>query len=111
MPVNEQLQQKADMARNIEDFDIDKDGSVSDDDLKRSDQINEIEIREQKARTQKRMAWTALIGMLLFTAVLFSPIVGDSRVSALADLLGLFYIAQAGIVGAYMGVTAWMSKS
>lgn len=110
MPTTEQLEQKADM-RNIEDFDIDKDGSVSDDDLKRSDKINAIEIREQKALTQKRMAWTALIGMLILTAVLFSPIVGDSRVSALADLLGLFYIAQAGIVGAYMGVTAWMSKS
>jgi hypothetical protein len=25
-------------------------------------------------------------------------------------LLGLFYIAQAGVVGAYMGATAWMSK-
>jgi len=31
-------------------------------------------------------------------------------VSALADLLGLFYIAQAGVVGAYMGVSAWMSR-
>jgi hypothetical protein len=33
----------------------------------------------------------------------------DTRVEALADLLGLFYIAQTGIVAAYMGATAYMA--
>jgi hypothetical protein len=33
----------------------------------------------------------------------------DSRVNALADLLGLFYIAQTGVVAAYMGATAYMA--
>ena len=56
------------------------------------------------------MAWVAIISMIVFTAVLFSPVVSESRVAALADLLGLFYIAQASIVGAFMGVTAWMSR-
>ena len=40
---------------------------------------------------------------------LFTPFMSDSRVSALADLLGLFYIAQTGIVAAYMGATAYMA--
>ena len=35
----------------------------------------------------------------------------DSRVNALADLLGLFYIAQTGVVAAYMGATAYMAGS
>jgi hypothetical protein len=48
--------------------------------------------------------------MIVFTLVLFSPMISDSRVAALADLLGLFYIAQAGVVGAFMGMTAWMSR-
>jgi formate hydrogenlyase subunit 4 len=52
----------------------------------------------------------AMISMIVFTVALFLPVVSESRVSALADLLGLFYIAQAGVVGAYMGVTAWMSR-
>ncbi len=56
------------------------------------------------------MAWVAMGSMIVFSAILFSPAVSESRVSALADLLGLFYIAQAGVVGAYMGVSAWMSK-
>jgi len=46
----------------------------------------------------------------VFSMILFSPMVSESRVAALADLLGLFYIAQAGVVGAYMGTTAWMSR-
>jgi len=70
----------------------------------------ELELREEKADTQRRMAWTAMVSMLVFTIVLFSPLVSDARVSALADLLGLFYVAQASVVGAYMGITAWMSK-
>jgi hypothetical protein len=48
--------------------------------------------------------------MVVFTIVLFSPVISDSRVSALADLLGLFYIAQAGVVGAFMGMSAWMNR-
>ena len=70
----------------------------------------ELELREEKADAHRRMAWVAIVSMILFTIGLFLPVVSETRVAALADLLGLFYIAQAGIVGAYMGVTAWMSK-
>ena len=56
------------------------------------------------------MAWVAMGAMIVFSAALFTPFVAESRVAALADLLGLFYIAQAGVVGAYMGVSAWMSR-
>ena len=31
------------------------------------------------------------------------------RIKSLADLFGLFYIGQAGVVGAYMGMTAYMN--
>lgn len=91
-------------------YDINRDGQISEEDIKEAGDILEIELREEKAETQKRMAWVALVSMLIFTIGLFSPLVSDSRVHALADLLGLFYIAQAGVVGAYMGVTAWMSS-
>lgn len=90
---------------------MNRDGKISDGDLDVASELLELELREEKADTQRRMAWGAMISMTIFTAVLFSPILSDSRVSALADLLGLFYIAQAGIVGAYMGVTAWMSNT
>lgn len=92
------------------DYDIDNDGIVSDDDIDDAAKIEEIERQNRKQSAQRRMAWVAIWSMIIFTIVLFSPIVSDNRVNALADLLGLFYIAQAGIVGAFMGVSAWMSR-
>ena len=54
------------------------------------------------------MARFTLIAMGAFTlAMFFVPI---ERVQALADISNLFYISGAGIVGAYMGTTAWMSR-
>ena len=91
-------------------FDLDGDGTVSDEEIKRSQDMLEIELREEKSEAQKRMAWVAMASMIVFSGILFTPMVTESRVSALADLLGLFYIAQAGVVGAYMGVSAWMSR-
>ena len=91
-------------------IDTDADGKVSKEDLEKSNELLELELREEKADAHRRMAWVAIISMIVFTAVLFSPVVSESRVAALADLLGLFYIAQASILGAFMGVTAWMSR-
>jgi hypothetical protein len=56
------------------------------------------------------MAWVSLISMVVFTVLVFLPIFPDSRINALADLFGLFYIGMAGVCGAYMGMTAYMSK-
>ena len=69
----------------------------------------EVELREEKSASQKFMAWVAMGMMIVFTIVLFTPMMTDSRVEALADLLGLFYIAQTGVVAAYMGATAYMA--
>ena len=91
-------------------YDVDDDGEVSDDELTDTEKIEEIERDNRKQAAQRRMAWVAIWSMIIFTIVLFSPLVSDARVNALADLLGLFYIAQAGVVGAFMGVSAWMSR-
>ena len=92
-------------------FDINKDGELSKEELNNAHEMLELELKEEKADTQRRMAWFSIISMAGFTVALFTPLLSDSRVDALAELLGLFYIAQAGIVGAYMGVQAWLSKS
>lgn len=91
-------------------MDMNGDNNISSKEVTIADKLLELELREEKADTQRRMAWMAMLSMVMFTVVLFSPIISDSRVEALADLLGLFYIAQAGVVGAYMGVTAWMNR-
>jgi len=91
-------------------YDMDGDGTVNDNEINNANEILEIELREEKADAHRRMAWIAMFSMIVFSGFLFLPIIEVERVKALADLLGMFYIAQAGVVGAYMGVTAWMSK-
>jgi len=54
------------------------------------------------------MARYTLIAMGVFTLAMF--FVDIDRVKALADISNLFYISGAGIVGAYMGTTAWMNR-
>jgi len=92
------------------DLDLDQDGEVSAEDVAALGKLAEIERQDRKQQAQRRMAWVAIWSMVVFTTVLFSPMISDSRVSALADLLGLFYIAQAGVVGAFMGMSAWMTR-
>ena len=89
-------------------YDKNKDGVISQEEIERQKMIIEIELGEQKARTQKRMAWIALYAIIGVTCYLFTPFITDSRVAAIADLLGLFYVSLAGIVAAYFGVQAWV---
>ena len=87
-------------------LDLDGDGVVSDAELAAVDALS----KHEKADAQRQMAWTAMGSMLVFTLAVFLPIFPDSRIKALSDLFGLFYIGQAGVVGAYMGMTAYMAK-
>lgn len=91
-------------------YDLNNSGDVTEEEMKRATEILELELREEKAEAQKRMSWVSILSMVLFTAVLFTPVVSESRVSALGDLLGLFYLGQASIVGFYFGAQAYMSR-
>ena len=48
--------------------------------------------------------------MIVFTIALMTPLLSDNRVNAMADLFGLFYVAQASVVGFYFGAQAFMSR-
>ena len=98
------------VTQQYEKYDLDGDGEVTDKELERQQQLVELELREEKAESQKQMAWLAMISMVRFSIFLMLPGLPDSRVQALSDLLGLFYIAQASIVAAYFGATAFMSR-
>tara|TARA_R100000654_G_C2637059_1_gene121080 strand:- start:299 stop:619 length:321 start_codon:yes stop_codon:yes gene_type:complete len=93
-----------------ESLDLDQDGIVSDDELEKADRILEMEITEEKSDSQRRMAWVCLLSVVVLTVLLISPAVAETRVDALSDLVGLFYISMAGVIGAHMGVQAWMSR-
>ena len=92
-------------------YDLDGDGCVSDDEVNKSKEIREFEDQSRKHLAQLRIARWTLIGMGMFTFMMFMPFIADERIELLVDLSNIFFITGAGIVGAYMGVSAWMSKN
>ena len=90
-------------------YDEDGDGIVTHAELSHVKEIKETETKLRKNLAQLRMARYTLIGMGVFTLAMF--IVPIERVEALADISNLFYISGAGIVGTYMGTTAYMTKN
>lgn len=98
--------------------DINKDGVVTDKELLAMEKLHQIERddklaerQDRKQKQQRYMAWAAIWSMIVFTAVILSPLVPETRVELLATLLGTFYIAQAGIVGAFMGFATIADKN
>jgi len=89
-------------------YDLDGDGIVSDAEIENAKAMKETETQLRKQLAQLRMARYTLIAMGAFTFAMF--FVDVERVKALADISNLFYLSGAGIVGAYMGTTAWMNK-
>lgn len=98
------------MAKKLQRADFNMDGITSQEELDTLKELEELEMLDRKQSAQKKMAWVSIYAMIIVTALLFSPMISTERIDALSDLLGLFYISQAGIVGAFMGVAAWMSR-
>jgi len=90
------------------DYDLDGDGIVTDEELENAKVMKETENLLRKQMAQLRMAKYTLIAMGVFTLAMF--IIDIERVKALSDISNLFYLSGAGIVGAYMGTTAYMNK-
>jgi len=91
-------------------YDLDGDGTVSDEELARNQELVEIELREEKADSQRRMAWVSLSSMVVFSLLPLLPFIPESRLSTLASLSDMLFLSQASIVGLYFGATAYMAK-
>tara|TARA_R100001440_G_scaffold69850_1_gene91924 strand:- start:215 stop:529 length:315 start_codon:yes stop_codon:yes gene_type:complete len=89
-------------------YDKDGDGVVTDEEFAYVTEVKKLEHDLRKQRAQRRMATASLVAMGLFTGAMF--FVDIERVKALSDISNLFYISGAGIVGAYMGASAFMNK-
>ena len=91
-------------------FDLDGDGVVTDDEIRRSQDMIELEMREEKADTQRRMAWVAMCSMCGFAILPLMPFVPEARLATLASLSDMLFLSQASVVGLYFGATAYMAK-
>jgi hypothetical protein len=92
-------------------YDADGDGIVSDEEIARAERLAELENKDRKEDQLRQMAWVAMGSMVFFTVALFLPFLSVERLTALDNLLSMFYIAQAGVVATFFGSSAYMSKS
>ena len=105
------------MAKKLQDnsqynqYDADGDGVVSDEEIARAERLAEIENKDQKEDQLRQMAWVAMGSMVFFTVALFLPFLSVERLTALDNLLSMFYIAQAGVGATFFGSSAYMSRS
>lgn len=59
-------------------------------------------------QNRRRMAWTALISMVLFTFfILFSNCIPVEKLKVLSDVITWFYFSMSSIIGFYMGATTF----
>ena len=83
--------------------DIDNDGTITSDDVQNFTTLN-------KDKNQAQLAWVSMLAMVVCTIALFLPWIPDERVRLLENVLDIFYLAHASIVGFYFGAQAYMSK-
>ena len=91
-------------------YDTDGDGIVSDEELARHQEMLQLELQEEKADSQRKMAWVAMLSMCVFALLPLAPFVPVDRLSTLASLSDMLFLSQASIIGLYFGATAYMSK-
>lgn len=104
------MAKKLQMDSKYNEYDSNKDGIVNDVELSAAGTATDLENRDKKEDQQRRMAWMAMISMIVFTVFLFLPVVSNERVEALSDLLSMFYIAQAGVVASFFGAQAYINR-
>lgn len=87
-------------ASSTEEIDLNRDGTVS---------KKEEELYEKKAKNRRLMAWVSLIAMVASGfAIMF--LIPEARLQKINAMLDLYWISLGGIVGAYVGISTWMSK-
>lgn len=89
-------------------YDIDGDGIVTDAELARASEMVELELREEKAHSQKQMAWIAILAMCLYP--LMSLVIPDSKLDTWSSMSDMIFLSQASIVGMYFGAQAYMAR-
>ena len=92
--------------------DLDKNGVITDEELQREERILQIENADKMADSQRRMAWFALAGMLLYPlAVVLAMWLGLGQAATiLGDMASTYFVSVAAIVASFYAKEAWVKK-
>ncbi len=91
-------------------YDLDGDGTVTDQEIARNQEMLKLELQEEKADSQRRMAWVAMVSMCTFALLPLMPFVPESRLETLAALSDMLFLSQASVIGMFFGATAYMTR-
>jgi len=91
-----------------EQFDVNHDGVVTDEELNRSERMLQIENMDKLADQQRLMAWAAMFLPLLIILVMLTPFVNTDKINLVMGLVTTFTAAMGSIVVAFMAATAYI---
>ena len=103
-------QTKFDRDSRFDEYDLNNDGIVSDLEIDQVREMKEAEDASRKHMAQLRLARYSLMGMGVYTILLFMPFVSDKRIELLTAVSDLLYISLCSVVCAFMGFTSYMSR-
>lgn len=91
-----------------EKYDLDGDGVVSDDELAKAEEMRRFENEDLKEDAQRKMAWFALFGMLLYPAGIFmTSLFGlDKAAVIIGEIASVYFVSVAAIVASFYGAQA-----
>ncbi len=117
-----ELEQAADpySVRNIiKKYDLGGDGKVTQEEMDVIERIIGLESqkakeedRDKREDAQRRMAWFALAGMLLYpVGIMVADFLGlEQAANLLSSIAPTYFVAIAGLVAAFFGAQAWANK-
>ena len=90
-------------------YDVDGDGTVSDEELAMSERMQELSVLHEKADAQKNMCWLALLGMLLYPAlVVLCDLLGlDKAAELLEAMSSIYFVSGGGLISVWFGSIAY----
>ena len=90
-------------------YDVDGDGTVSDEELVMSERMQNLSVMHEKADAQKQMCWLALLGMLLYpTLVVICDLLGlDKAAELLEAMSSIYFVSVGGLISVWFGSIAY----
>ena len=101
------MSKKLQKGSQYEKFDLDGDGIVSDQELKRSEHMIRLENSDKMQDQQRMLCWVSSISSIILIVLVMSPAIPDARVEMVTALLSTYVVANLGIVATFMGTTAF----
>ena len=101
------MSKKSQKGSQYEQFDLDGDGIVSDEELSRSEHMIRLENSDKMQDQQRMLCWVSSISSIILIVLVMSPVIPDTRVEMVTALLSTYVVANLGIVATFMGTTAF----